>query len=109
MYHSDCNEDFELIKGKLPYIVDDEELEIINKFLFDNQQPIYCRPSYNSVKQQLEDFKNNKYSGDYGFGKLKQLIFNIPGQIPTLVDKGKGEIGFTFEEITKYSVPSPIF
>ena len=45
-------------------------------------------------EDQIVELTHNIYSGDYGYGKLKQLLWNIPGFIPTLIDKGKDrEIG----------------
>jgi len=60
-------------------------------------------------EDQIIELTHNVWSGNYGYGKLKQLLWNIPGFIPTLIDKGKGEIGFNFEGITQYIVPKPTF
>ena len=47
---------------------------------------------------------------DAYFGTLQMLLFNMPGQIPTLLPKHNGEVGpFTLKETRHYSVPQPQF
>jgi len=58
---------------------------------------------------QIIEVTNTTCYGDPFFGKLKQLLFNIPGHIPTLIDKGKIEISTSFSKTSEYIVPKPQF
>lgn len=48
-------------------------------------------------------------NGEFCFAELQQLLFNIPGQIPTLIRKGSGEISLDVKDLKIYEVPKPHF
>lgn len=58
-------------------------------------------------EDQIIEVTSTTCHGDLFFGKLKQCLFNIPGHIPTLIDKGKIEIETVFSKTTDYEVPKP--
>jgi len=47
--------------------------------------------------------------GDYVYCKPKQLLFNIPGHIPTLIGRGQDEWGIQYSKTESYCVPEPQF
>ena len=44
---------------------------------------------------------------EYVYGKLQLLLFNMPGFIPTLLDKANGDIGIDFTKTLPYAPPAP--
>ena len=42
------------------------------------------------------------------WGKLKMLLFNVPGCMPVLVDSVKGDIGVSFDKTKPYEIPKPV-
>lgn len=46
---------------------------------------------------------------DFVFVKPMQLLFNIPGFIPTLIGKGTDEWSLSYSKTLPYTVPKPIF
>jgi hypothetical protein len=62
-------------------------------------------------EEEIVEITSTVWSGDYYYGKLKQVLFNCPGFIPGIIDKGGNfEIGFSdSESLVKYEVPKPTF
>lgn len=48
-------------------------------------------------------------SEDWVYGEQRQVIFNHPGFVPTVISKGKDEWGFLLSDTTPYEVPGPQF
>jgi hypothetical protein len=46
---------------------------------------------------------------DVVFVKPMQLIFNIPGHIPTIIGKGQDEWSINYNNTESYKVPEPQF
>jgi len=46
---------------------------------------------------------------DYVYGTLQLLLFNIPGMIPTVLDKVNGDVGFSLKETIEWEIPNPQF
>jgi hypothetical protein len=53
--------------------------------------------------------KNRMIGSDGVFVEPMQLLFNLPGQIPYLIGKGKDEWSLSFNETQSYKVPEPQF
>lgn len=61
-------------------------------------------------EDQIVEVKHTiAFNNDYVYVKPKQLIFNIPGYIPTIIGKGRDEWGVTYSKTIPYDVPQPQF
>lgn len=62
-----------------------------------------------SDEDQIVEINNTCYLNDLIFVKPMQLLFNIPGYIPTLITKGVDEWELMYSETKPYKVPKPQF
>ncbi len=62
-----------------------------------------------SCSDEIIEIKHTCYGIDTVFVVPKQLLFNIPGYIPTLIGKGKDEWSISYSKTRSYSVPEPQF
>ena len=58
---------------------------------------------------EIIEITNTVMLSDYVYGIPKQLLFNIPGYIPTLIGRGRDEWGISYSQTEPYSVPKPQF
>jgi len=63
--------------------------------------------SLTSNEDEIVEIKHTCYGSDQVFVTPKQLLFNIPGQIPTLIGKGVDEWGISYSKTLPYTVPEP--
>jgi len=55
-------------------------------------------------KDSIVEITNTIYgTDDYFYGKIKELLFDIPGFIPTYIDKVNGNIGIEFSKTLPYT------
>ena len=61
-------------------------------------------------REQIIEITNTIFGTEvYVFGKIKFLTGNIPGLIPTLVDKHNGDLGsINYDKTLPYKLPKPI-
>jgi len=53
--------------------------------------------------------KQTCFGGDAVFVEPKQLLFNMPGYIPTLIGRGDDEWTLSYSKTLPYTVPEPQF
>jgi hypothetical protein len=63
----------------------------------------------NTDDQIVEIKHTTVMNKDYVYVKPMQLLFNLPGHIPTLIGQGQDEWGITFSKTLPYEIPSPDF
>lgn len=59
-------------------------------------------------KDVIIELTNTTGSSSY-FGKMKILLFNLPGQIPTLIDNIHGDVMVEINKTIPYSIPAETF
>lgn len=60
-------------------------------------------------KDEIVEIKHTTFMNDVVFVELKQLLFNLPGHIPTLIGKGTDEWELSYKNTKHYEVPAPNF
>lgn len=61
------------------------------------------------TEDSIVKIKHTCYGNDGVFAEPMQLLFNLPGYIPTIIGKGRDEWSFLFEDSIPYEIPSPQF
>lgn len=62
-----------------------------------------------TTQDEIIEIKHKGIEGEHIFCELKQLLFNIPGYIPTLIGKGKDEWSLRYSKTEPYSIPDGNF
>lgn len=65
--------------------------------------------TFNITQDEIVEIKHTCIGSDYVFIEPRQLIFNIPGYIPTIIGKGRDEWGVSLSKTIPYKVPEPQF
>ena len=88
-----------------------EEIKIGGYRLLPKGEPFFSIALQENITLETDTVieVTNKLIGNdtYYFGKIKLLLFNIPGYIPGLIDKANGEVSFNITKTTEYIIPKP--